>query len=363
MDALSTDALTSTEQYELHGHELVIERGRSSFIEVAVALLAIRDGRLYRATHPTFEAYCQDRWDMKRNYANKLIVAAEVIGNLGTNVPRLPANEAQARELAALPPEDQALVWQTLLNASPDGRITAGLVKSVATVFHEMRDTGAIDPGDGEMIAVSEIVKARATEETVERMERQKEHIVESLDKKAGGNGDGRALEVAKYELYTPAWLADRARLTLDGVIDLDPASCKEAQETVRAERYFDIDVDGLIQPWVSTSVFVNPPYSRAHNQLWAQKIVLEFTRGGAMKIIALLPAATGAPWFQLFADYPRCFLKQRVAFWGPADKGMGASFDSVVFALGVPLDTFAEAFEDVGHIYIHYTRGGNGHA
>lgn len=41
----------------------------------------------------TFEDYCNDRWGMARNYANKMIAAAEVVGNLGTIVPILPAAE------------------------------------------------------------------------------------------------------------------------------------------------------------------------------------------------------------------------------------------------------------------------------
>ena len=38
--------------------ELVIERGLKTFVEVGAALLGIRDGRLYRETHATFEDYC-----------------------------------------------------------------------------------------------------------------------------------------------------------------------------------------------------------------------------------------------------------------------------------------------------------------
>ncbi|WP_282206835.1 hypothetical protein [Kitasatospora fiedleri] len=39
------------------------------------ALQIIRDGRLYRATHDTFEKYLEARWGMKRANANKLIKA------------------------------------------------------------------------------------------------------------------------------------------------------------------------------------------------------------------------------------------------------------------------------------------------
>ncbi len=52
-------------------------------------------------TSRRFEDYCRDRWGMGRNYVNKTSVAAEVVADLGTNVPA-PASEAVARELAPL---------------------------------------------------------------------------------------------------------------------------------------------------------------------------------------------------------------------------------------------------------------------
>ena len=76
-----------------------------------MALLRIRDERLYRETHKTFEQYCKERWGMARNYANKQIAAAQVAATLGTVVP-IPT-ERVARELAPLKdkPEAVAEVW------------------------------------------------------------------------------------------------------------------------------------------------------------------------------------------------------------------------------------------------------------
>jgi len=167
---------------------------------------------------------------------------------------------------------------------------------------------------------------------------------------------------VAEYELYTPEWLIVKARLALGGEIDLDPASCKEAQTVVRANRYYDISSSGLTLPWASTGVWVNPPYGNGYNKPWSEKIIWEFMNGGAMKIIALMPASIGSDWYTPFEDFPRCEVSKRIAFWGPADKGDGPRFGSVIFNLGVPMELFAEAFEDIGAIYIRYQRGGNGH-
>jgi hypothetical protein len=43
---------------------------------------------------------------MTRNFANKLILAAVVVANLGTTVP-IPTNEAQVRPLTDLEPKQQ----------------------------------------------------------------------------------------------------------------------------------------------------------------------------------------------------------------------------------------------------------------
>jgi hypothetical protein len=94
-------ALTKLETGKLSELESVIERGVQTFAEVGDALAEIRDGRLYRQTHGTFEDYCRERWGFQRNYANKIISAADVIGALGTVVPKIPT-ERQARELVPL---------------------------------------------------------------------------------------------------------------------------------------------------------------------------------------------------------------------------------------------------------------------
>jgi hypothetical protein len=97
--------------------------------------LEIRDGRLYRQTHATFEDYCRERWGMARNYANKMIAAAEVATNLGTTVPILPATESQARPLTALEPEQQREAWQRAVETAPNGKVTAAHVQSVVSEY------------------------------------------------------------------------------------------------------------------------------------------------------------------------------------------------------------------------------------
>lgn len=122
--------LTITEQASLERYERVIEKGLVSFYEVGSALLTIRDSKLYRGTHRTFEAYCQDRWQMSRPRAYQLIDAAKVKDNLSTTVDISP-NERQLRPLAALPPEQQSEVWQRAVATAPKGRVTAAYVHKI----------------------------------------------------------------------------------------------------------------------------------------------------------------------------------------------------------------------------------------
>lgn len=112
---------------ELEG---VIEHGMQTFVEVGNALREIREQRLYRESHETFETYCDERWGFGRNYANKQIAAAEAATALGTTVPTAsaPTSEAQARELVPLKdqPEELAAVWTEV---SSNGTPTAARIR------------------------------------------------------------------------------------------------------------------------------------------------------------------------------------------------------------------------------------------
>lgn len=105
--------LSGDEQQQLAKCEAVIKKGLQAFLEVAAALLEVRDQELFRATHNTFQKYCAEKWGITSRHANRLVLAGEVVKCITEDqmVSRIPAavpqNEAQARELASLPPEKQ----------------------------------------------------------------------------------------------------------------------------------------------------------------------------------------------------------------------------------------------------------------
>ena len=76
------------------------------------ALAEIRFRRLYRATHATFESYCQERWGFKRRTAYTYLDAASVAENVHTCAQN-PPSLSQARELAVLEPEQQRAIAAT----------------------------------------------------------------------------------------------------------------------------------------------------------------------------------------------------------------------------------------------------------
>jgi hypothetical protein len=125
-------ALTPGERRELHECEDILERGLATFFEVGNALLRLRESRLYRATHPTFEQYCHERWNIGRSYASRVIAAAERIKLLpnDTSLPK-PANEFQVRPFLKLPPKEFPAGWKRAIKNAKGGRITPGVVQAV----------------------------------------------------------------------------------------------------------------------------------------------------------------------------------------------------------------------------------------
>ena len=95
--------------------EAIIERGLTTFVDVGTALMEIRDGLLYRQTHPEFDDYCRERWGMSRFYAHRLIAASEVVHSLPIGNTPAPVRETQVRELAKAEPEQRAETWQAVI--------------------------------------------------------------------------------------------------------------------------------------------------------------------------------------------------------------------------------------------------------
>ena len=155
-------------------------------------------------------------------------------------------------------------------------------------------------------------------------------------------------------EWYTPERIIEAARAAM-GTIDLDPASCEEANEVVKATRYIALPQDGLKVPWEGW-VWCNPPYSQG--QQWVEKVVSEFRRTGGDKpagICLLLNAATETRWAQMAMSTASviCFPAGRLRFWGPKDAGGSPQIGQMVlfYGSGPGPGRFAAQFKDAGTI------------
>ena len=71
--------LAEVEKRRLSDCEAIIARGLDAVRGAGSALAAIRDDRLYRTTHATFEDYCRDRWGMTRRHIDRMIDHASVV--------------------------------------------------------------------------------------------------------------------------------------------------------------------------------------------------------------------------------------------------------------------------------------------
>jgi hypothetical protein len=116
--------LSIDETARLEVLEQTIETGIKTFIQVGLALAEIRDSRLYRLTHHTFETYCRDRWQFTRQRAYQLIGAAEVAGTLeckpGVDIP-----EKALRLLSPIPKEKRQEVYRRAVEIAGDRPVTS----------------------------------------------------------------------------------------------------------------------------------------------------------------------------------------------------------------------------------------------
>jgi hypothetical protein len=150
-------------------------------------------------------------------------------------------------------------------------------------------------------------------------------------------------------EWYTPPEVIALEREVL-GTIDLDPASCAEAQKTVQATRYYTTLEDGLRQPWYR-NIHLNPPFDDVAR--WGGKLLTELDAGRATAAIMITNNNTEADWFQTLAARAQllCFPDGRLHFSHPEGKKSNTAQGQAIFYFGPHPERFAEVFGRVGLI------------
>lgn len=146
-------------------------------------------------------------------------------------------------------------------------------------------------------------------------------------------------------EWYTPEKYIEAARAVMGG-IDIDPASCELANETVKAETYYDKETDGLSQEWYGR-VWLNPPYSSALIPAFADKLITSDIE----QAIALVNNATDTAWFRKMVERAAAivFTTGRVRFY-KSDKEKGSPLQGQAFLYyGDRVEAFLKVFSEYG--------------
>jgi ParB family chromosome partitioning protein len=142
---------------------------------------------------------------------------------------------------------------------------------------------------------------------------------------------------VKSCEWYTPAKIIDAAGLAMGG-IDLDPASCAEANKVVGAKEYLTKEQDGLSRPWWG-NVWLNPPFTGKLCSTFVRKAVQEYADRKISQACVLFPVSMHTKWvpevLEKFNAF--CWIVERVHFWG------GRRTSAFPYSiLGLQLDPYA---------------------
>lgn len=162
-----------------------------------------------------------------------------------------------------------------------------------------------------------------------------------------------RTRNTGKEDWYTPPKYVELAWQVMGG-IDLDPASCEEANQYVQATQYFDRETNGLFQNWHGR-VFLNPPYSRGTIEPFVTKLLNSYPAKVSQAIL-LINNATETKWFQqaVKACTALCFPEKRIKFLAPKGAQSNSPLQGQAFLYyGERRYTFIKVFSTIGTVLV----------
>lgn len=149
-------------------------------------------------------------------------------------------------------------------------------------------------------------------------------------------------------EWYTPSYIIESV-IKVMGKIDLDPASSEIANRTIKANKYYSCDDNGLEQTWHG-NVWLNPPYSQPLVSYFSDKVIKELPNISQMCI--LVNNATDTNWLQNMMNLCNavCFIKGRIKFIDVSGTASGAPLQGqVILYFGNNSDSFSYEFKKHG--------------
>ena len=158
-------------------------------------------------------------------------------------------------------------------------------------------------------------------------------------------------------EWYTPGKIVEAVRATL-GAIDLDPASCSEANKLIRARQFYSTDDDGLTKRSTGR-VFMNPPYAGGMIGQFIRKLIEHYRAADITEAVVLVNNATETDWCQrlMAAASAMCLITGRLRFWRPDTEGGTPLQGQIAFYLGSRPELFRQMFRAFGTVWSHAKR------
>ena len=230
---------------------------------------------------------------------------------------------------------------------------------------------GIIDNKDSQTLiepipVLSSCIQAERTT-TAQRFERVENPFIESSDTPQHIKGNGRnttsgrtssssrkkvvlshfSQATGEFEWYTPERFILSA-VECMGCIDLDPASCAQANRTVGAAAYYSKENSGLDKEWFG-NVWLNPPYAAGLIRQFVEVAASKYEKGEFVQACALVNNASDTTWYHRLLNVSSaiCMVKGRVKFIDK--KGMPSSSPlqgQTAFYLGNHPKAFCEAFK-----------------
>ena len=162
------------------------------------------------------------------------------------------------------------------------------------------------------------------------------------------GGAVSRGEDYDSDEWYTPIDHIEAARVVLGG-IDLDPASCAYANQTIRAKTFYDKEADGLAHEWRGR-VWLNPPYSQPLAAQFGAKLIEEYEAGRVIAAVMVQNASTDTGWFHdLAAKCWICLTRGRINFDREDGESAANRYGQAFFYLGPEPKRFVSIFKGLG--------------
>jgi hypothetical protein len=150
-------------------------------------------------------------------------------------------------------------------------------------------------------------------------------------------------------EWYTPSEYIEPYRMMV-GVIDVDPASCANANDVVKARKFYDQSSDGLSKKW-NGAVWLNPPYESGLVDRFGVKLLEELFAKRTTSACVLVNNATETKWAQSLLKNCAacCFLSSRVKFWNESGVASSPLQGQILLYFGADAGLFAARYRGMG--------------